>query len=315
MEGALLYLFSKIDRHDHGHITKKDIMKAMRDKEIVGLLESCPPLQPLLRPRSYAATFHAMDTNHDGSIEYEELRMFCAGMYSIDASNDIAVKMDLALNSITKGYNPTHGDNDALNQAEASQENLNEVLHKIFAALHTPSHDEEESEEQSLTNIAEEAVKVTKVELLRGLHKPEVRETIRQCPPLVPLLKPRAFWATLMAIDTDHDGTISYEEVRGFCAGVLTAQNALVPRQHRSQLSRDRHDRKRLQPVSMSARRSDNGTSDARSHTPRFTRARHGPRTPEPEPWRCRIQEIHGIVIHLLCDLVEKSIFNKNLVF
>ena len=228
MEGALLYLFSKIDRHDHGHITKKDIMKAMRDKEIVGLLESCPPLQPLLRPRSYAATFHAMDTNHDGSIEYEELRMFCAGMYSIDASNDIAVKMDLALNSITKGYNPTHGDNDALNQAEASQENLNEVLHKIFAALHTPSHDEEESEEQSLTNIAEEAVKVTKVELLRGLHKPEVRETIRQCPPLVPLLKPRAFWATLMAIDTDHDGTISYEEVRGFCAGVLTAQNALV---------------------------------------------------------------------------------------
>ena len=27
------------------------------------------------------------------------------------------------------------------------------------------------------------------------------------------------------------------------------------------------------------------------------------------------IQEIHGITIHLLCDLVEKSIFNKNFVF
>lgn len=27
------------------------------------------------------------------------------------------------------------------------------------------------------------------------------------------------------------------------------------------------------------------------------------------------IQEMHGIAIHLLCDLVEKSIFNKNLVF
>ena len=27
------------------------------------------------------------------------------------------------------------------------------------------------------------------------------------------------------------------------------------------------------------------------------------------------IQEMHGITIHLLCDLVEKSIFNKNIVF
>ena len=27
------------------------------------------------------------------------------------------------------------------------------------------------------------------------------------------------------------------------------------------------------------------------------------------------IQEMHGIAIHLLCDLVEKSIFNKNFVF
>ena len=70
--------------------------------------------------------------------------------------------------------------------------------------------------------------KVTKIELLRGLHKPEIRQKIRKCPPLIPLLKPRAFWATLMAIDTDHDGNITYDEVRGFCAGVLTAQNALV---------------------------------------------------------------------------------------
>lgn len=226
MEGALKYLFTAIDKHNHGHITKKDIMKAMRDTEIVGLLENCPPLQPLLRPRSYRETFHAMDTNHDGSVEYEELRMFCAGMYSIDASNDIAVKMDLALNSIVQGYIPSHGDEDALSQAEKSQENLNDVLHRIFAALHTPSHEEDAT--NGSAKVVEVAEKVTKIELLRGLHKPEVRETIRKCPPLIPLLKPRAFWATLMAIDTDHDGNISYDEVRGFCAGVLTAQNSLV---------------------------------------------------------------------------------------
>ena len=75
------YIFSQKSITRPWSYYKKDIMKAMRDKEIVGLLESCPPLQPL-RPR-FAATFHAMDTNHDGSIEYEELRMFCAGMYSL----------------------------------------------------------------------------------------------------------------------------------------------------------------------------------------------------------------------------------------
>merc|ERR1711871_685715 len=227
MEGTLQYLFSKIDTHKHGYITKKDIMKAMRNSEIVRLIENCPPLQPLLRPRSYKETFHAMDTNHDGSVEYEELRMFCAGMYSIDASNDIAVKMDLALHSLTTGYIPSDGDEEGRNRAQEDQDNLNEVLHQIFIELH--AHEvQDDTSKQNNNAVVKATEKVTKIELLRGLHRPEVREKIRNCPPLVPLLKPRAFWATLMAIDTDHDGNISYDEVRGFCAGVLTAQTSLV---------------------------------------------------------------------------------------
>ena len=75
-------------------------MMSLGKPEISRMIQECPPLRPLLHPKTYKDTFNAMDTNHDKSVDFQELRMFCAGMFSMDASKDIAVKSDLAIHAL-----------------------------------------------------------------------------------------------------------------------------------------------------------------------------------------------------------------------
>ena len=207
LENSLQELFDTIDKHGQGKISKKDIMMSLGKPAVSEMINECPPLKPLLHPRTYKETFNAMDTNHDGSVDFQELRMFCTGMYSMDASKDIAVKSDLAMSALEES------DFDLENR-EAQKDvhnDLKSILMELFEAM---GHGAER--------------KITKVDLMHGLHKDNIRDIIRKCAPLQPLLKPRAFWATLMAIDTDNDGFVTFEEVRGFCSGVVAAQNSVV---------------------------------------------------------------------------------------
>ena len=209
MEAVLDYLFTSIDANNNGQISKTEIMKALSRSEMADTIKLCPPLKPLLHPKTYRETFNAMDTNHDNSVDFQELRMFCAGMYSMDASNDIEVKTDLAASTL-KAENSDGGETD-VNSELLLHDNLKRILRSLFKAM---GH--------------EDSQRISKVDFMHGLHKDDIREIIQKCPPLTPLLKPRAFWATLMSIDTDNDGHVSFDEIRGFCSGVVAAQRSVV---------------------------------------------------------------------------------------
>ena len=75
--------FQSIDTDSSGTITKKELLKGITLQnqlfaEIVHLYPQSA--HPLLRAKSYAATFEAMDIDHSGNISLEELKMFMKGL-------------------------------------------------------------------------------------------------------------------------------------------------------------------------------------------------------------------------------------------
>ena len=90
---ALRVLFDTLDKDKNGVVDKGEILGVLRnpDKATVELIRGVPVLADLLKPQHYAATFNAMDTNKDGSMQFDELVSFCEkGQHRSAVSGDTA---------------------------------------------------------------------------------------------------------------------------------------------------------------------------------------------------------------------------------
>ena len=76
---ALKVLFDTLDANKNGVVEKGEILSVLRnpDNATVELIRGVPALAGLLKPQHYAATLNAMDTNKDGSMQFDELVTFC----------------------------------------------------------------------------------------------------------------------------------------------------------------------------------------------------------------------------------------------
>ena len=76
---ALKVLFDTLDTNKNGVVEKGEILSVLRnpDTATVELIRGVDALAGLLKPQHYAATLNAMDTNKDGSMQFDELVTFC----------------------------------------------------------------------------------------------------------------------------------------------------------------------------------------------------------------------------------------------
>jgi Ca2+-binding EF-hand superfamily protein len=88
---ALKVLFDTLDTNKNGVVEKGEILSVLRnpDNATVELIRGVAALAGLLKPQHYAATLNAMDTNKDGSMQFEELVSFCA---KVDVDGNIETK-------------------------------------------------------------------------------------------------------------------------------------------------------------------------------------------------------------------------------
>ena len=79
VHAALKVLFDTLDKDKNGVVDKGEILGVLRnpDTATVELIRGVPLLADLLKPQHFAATFNAMDTNKDGSMQFDELLSFC----------------------------------------------------------------------------------------------------------------------------------------------------------------------------------------------------------------------------------------------
>jgi Ca2+-binding EF-hand superfamily protein len=107
---ALRVLFDTLDKDKNGVVDKGEILSVLRnpDKATVELIRGVPVLADLLKPQHYEATFNAMDTNKDGSMQFDELVSFCKrGQHRSTVSGDTAAATATAATAATAATTAT----------------------------------------------------------------------------------------------------------------------------------------------------------------------------------------------------------------
>ena len=110
---ALRVLFDTLDKDKNGAVDKGEILGVLRnpDKATVELIRGVPVLADLLKPQHYAATFNAMDTNKDGSMQFDELVSFCEkGQHRSAVSGDTAAATATAATATATATTTTPGE-------------------------------------------------------------------------------------------------------------------------------------------------------------------------------------------------------------
>ena len=76
-EDELKKFFQTIDTDNSGTISKKELLKSMRDSDILQKMAAIyPVLKPLLHMRKYAKAFEEIDSDDSNDVSFEELLAF-----------------------------------------------------------------------------------------------------------------------------------------------------------------------------------------------------------------------------------------------
>ena len=109
---ALKVLFDTLDKDKNGVVDKGEILSVLRnpDTATVELIRGVPLLSDLLKPQHYASTFNAMDTNKDGSMQFDELLSFCEkGQHRQQAATSVLSPPPSPLQAIADTYGALEG--------------------------------------------------------------------------------------------------------------------------------------------------------------------------------------------------------------
>ena len=109
---ALRVLFDTLDKDKNGVVDKGEILSVLRnpDTATVELIRGVPLLSDLLKPQHFASTFNAMDTNKDGSMQFNELLSFCEkGQHRQQAATSALSPPPSPLQAIADTYGALEG--------------------------------------------------------------------------------------------------------------------------------------------------------------------------------------------------------------
>ena len=85
-EKKLRAVFKMVDKHSHGKVDKKEVLKSLSlNFSVMDILEGIEELKHLLDPHHYEESFHEMDVEHHGYVTEDEFAQFArnfAKMYS-----------------------------------------------------------------------------------------------------------------------------------------------------------------------------------------------------------------------------------------
>ena len=257
---ALKVLFDTLDTNKNGVVEKGEILSVLRnpDNATVELIRGVAALAGLLKPQHYAATLNAMDTNKDGSMQFEELVSFCAKV-DVDGNVDTKAaaadenenadadtKLGAGLNADAKTDPPGDEDTKIAEGGDAAEVKTGDVGGKEGggetkkAAAPQPSAmirkmEREQKEKEAIDSKVPSAVErmfrildedssgsIEKKELLKVVRENvELREMMEESELLQPLLKPKAFAQCFDRIDETEDGVVSLDEFRTFMVDLL----------------------------------------------------------------------------------------------
>jgi len=76
-EKKLRAVFKMVDKHSHGKVDKKEVLKSLSlNFSVMDILEGIEELKHLLDPHHYEESFHEMDVEHDGYVTEDEFVQF-----------------------------------------------------------------------------------------------------------------------------------------------------------------------------------------------------------------------------------------------
>ena len=245
-EPLLKRLFELLDSGDSGRVRKKAILLAIReDREVRDMFAANEHLKPLLKPHAYLATFEALDTNHDGAIEFGELLAFCHSddlrkivveSEAAGAAADAGAEVTTPATSVTlKTMNSVEGGaaKAAAEQADAAEQELSDLVNAADdddGGGLGPGADTGYGAIRALfakLDSHKRTGKVAKKDVYEAIHNDEeVRAMLRANARLSPLMHPRTIRAVFDKIDTNADGYMQLDELLAFCDDGIVADAA-----------------------------------------------------------------------------------------